>query len=471
MSSKTNTSKSLVLTVTNKYEASSFINNLSPNETEELLYYGEQLLKEHKNILIHSKDDNKEREKSLVKMRQEYKTKLLSEVEMMNETFNISKQSMIKEYESNISKLLNKINELTINQFDRVDQERSKLSKEYETRLEHERIQIIKEMESKQEKMQDIYTSQINVVQRQFDLLLLSNKEKESGLNHLDKIVKYYDFENNIDKGNKGENKIQEILKSFYNNSSIKDTSGKSSMGDFHFSIPSSIICLIEVKNKKYVKEEDVTKFVFDMNHNKSKVNCGLFISILSEHIPTKGSFHIEFIHGNLPVIYLYLNDINSVKFSVDTLMFLVSKISNNNSDNNDVDIDLQKNIIALIHKNFTMMNTETCRIDSIINMLEKQIHQLHLTKKNIISSIDHVKDFYNNNVGYEYSSTQHVIDTIHGYTQDDIKKLKEWISKNNKAPLRKDIKAILKLSNDDVNKRLDKTNIMLIKKVLRVKK
>jgi hypothetical protein len=156
-------------------------------------------------------------------------------------------------------------------------------------------------MERKQEKMQDIYMSQINVVQRQFDLLLLSNKEKESGLNHLDKIVKYYDFENNIDKGNKGENKIQEILKSFYNHSSIKDTSGKSSMGDFHFSIPSSIICLIEVKNKKYVEEEDVTKFVFDMNHNKSKVNCGLFISILSEHIPTKGSFHIEFI-----LLYIY---------------------------------------------------------------------------------------------------------------------------------------------------------------------
>ncbi len=31
------------------------------------------------------------------------------------------------------------------------------------------------------------------------------------------------------------------------------------------------------------------------------------------------------------------------------------------------------------------MMNNETCRIESIINMLEKQIHQLHLTKKNII--------------------------------------------------------------------------------------
>ncbi len=102
MSSNSNTSKSLVLTVTNKYEANSFINNLSPDETEELLYYGEQLLKEHKNILMHSKNDNKEREKSLVKIRQEYKAKLLNEVELMNETFNISK-------------LHNKINELTIN--------------------------------------------------------------------------------------------------------------------------------------------------------------------------------------------------------------------------------------------------------------------------------------------------------------------------------------------------------------------
>jgi hypothetical protein len=466
MSSNTNKSKSLVLTVTNNYEVSLFIKTLSPNEVEELLYYGEQLYKEHKNILIHSKDDNKEREK----MRQEYKAKLLNEVELMTETFNITKQSIIKEYENNISKLLNKINELTINQFDRVDKERSKLNKEYETRLEHERNQVIKDMESKQDKIHDIYTSQINAIQRQFDLLLASNKERESGLNNLDKIVRYYDFENNTDKGNKGENKIQEILKSFYNNSSIKDTSGKTSMGDFHFSIP-SITCLIEVKNKKYIKEEDVNKFVFDINHNKHKVNCGLFISLLSEHIPTKGSFHIEFIHGNMPVIYLYLNDINSIKFSIDTLVFLVSNISNKNDSENNVDIDLQKSIVSLIHKNFTMMNNETSRIDTIINMLEKQIHQLHITKKNIISSIDHVKDFYNNNVGYEYNPPQLDKDTIHGYTQDDIKKLKEWISKNNKAPLRKDIKAILKLSNNDVNKRLDKTNIMLIKKVLRVKK
>lgn len=42
------TSKSVVLTVTNNYEVNLFIKTLSPNETEEMLYYGEQLLKEHK---------------------------------------------------------------------------------------------------------------------------------------------------------------------------------------------------------------------------------------------------------------------------------------------------------------------------------------------------------------------------------------------------------------------------------------
>ena len=128
-------------------------------------------------------------------------------------------------------------------------------------------------------------------MQNHFDLLLVSNKERESGLNNLDKIVRYNDFENNIDKGTKGDNKIQEILKLFYNNSSIKDTSGKTSMGDFHFSIYISIICLIAIKNKKYVKEEYVNKFVFGINYNIHNVNCDLFISILSEHIPTKGAF------------------------------------------------------------------------------------------------------------------------------------------------------------------------------------
>ena len=295
-------------------------------------------------------------------------------------------------------------------------------------------------------------------------------KDKEKCLFDVAKIVKYYDFQDTATKGSNGENKIQEIIKSYYNESIIVDTSGTAHSGDLLFTL-SNLKCLIEVKNKKHITEGDISKFLSDVENNSKEINCALFISLISSNIPTKGNFYIE-IKNSLPIIYIYTYDNSSILFAIETLVFLTNKFINITKKSR-TEQQLSDETIALIYNNFNTMKYESDRINGIIIHLEKQIAQLKISKKNLNGRVNNIKDFYNKYeklepINEKENALKKVLETEKKhensneldaekkpeYTTEELEKLNAWIIEKKQIPTKPEIMSILKLSRYEVNKR-----------------
>jgi len=133
-----------------------------------------------------------------------------------------------------------------------------------------------------------------------------------SKLQELDPLFKVFggsSSSTNNDKGEGGEFYIQNVLTECktYSDSRITDVSGQTASGDIIFEWK-GMKCLIEVKNKKTITTEDVSKFVRDVSAQQDKINCAMFISLRSGNIPqkTRELIQVEYITG-MPVIYAYV--------------------------------------------------------------------------------------------------------------------------------------------------------------------
>jgi hypothetical protein len=316
--------------------------------------------------------------------------------------------------------------------------------------------------------MESNYNSNISILNARVEQAENTLRDKETCLNDVSKIVKYYEVSDTATKGANGEHKIQEIIKSYYSDSIITDTSGTAHSGDLFLTLV-NLKCLVEVKNKKHITEMDITKFLGDIEtQTSSKINCALFISLMSSNIPTKGSFYIE-IKNSIPIIYMYMYDCSSVQFAIETLLFLTNKFVNLTKKSRN-EQQLSDEIISLIYNNFNTMKYETDRITGIITHLEKQINQLKISKKNLVGRVDNIKTFYNKYENLEpqnekekdlkkeldsqQTKTAETQEPKQEYTSDDITLIKSWISDKKRLPNKPEIMTILKLSRYEINKR-----------------
>jgi hypothetical protein len=330
----------------------------------------------------------------------------------------------------------------------------SELKKEHNSAIKIEKERVSDDLHQSYQLAIKQQSAQINYLQTEM-------KQKEQGLHNLDGIMKYYQSDN-ATKGAKGENRVQVIIKEYYKNCSVNDTSGTPHSGDLLLTLQNiDLRCLIEVKNKKVITEADINKFIHDISECKNNINCALFISLITDNIPNKGNFYVE-IRNNMPVIYIYLFDPSSIKFAIETLSFLNLKFSQTTSTeiNNQ---ELNSDTIELIYSEYTTLQQETSRIDCIIKGVEKQLHQLKLSKKNLNNRVEKISGYYSRYISMKPTDAPAVnavavpviSDEVNAkYTEEDLEKIKKWINEKKTIPLKDQIRTIINCSTTLIQKR-----------------
>lgn len=518
----------VTLYITPQYEISPFLKKASPEETEYILDYGENLLREHQTLInkgilderiagltktlqdkaleaqeLNSKLKIAQQEaqsitiqysKQVDTLKQEIQTiKIQADVDMNNQLkaqlqqqsqqYDIKIKQLIHDNEKDIAVLRNKYSNEVQLETKRLNQqlmEQVKQNTALNKKIENEREQIYTltdkirkdvmtelydrntlEKELVKNEIKDSYITTINQLENRINEMKNEMKEKEQCLFDVGKIVKYYEFENTSVKGAKGEHKVQEIIKSLYKTSIITDTSGTPHAGDLRLTVD-NLNCLIEVKNKKYVSEDDVKKFLSDVDTNKKLINCALFISLESENIPTKGNFHIEIIN-TMPVIYIYKYDNSSISFAIESLFFFIDKFSKLTKKSLK-DEEVSTGIVNIIKNTNKTIKKESARINTIIKHLERQVSQLQITKKNLIADNINIQTFFNNvEIEIESDSPDEKEEKEEDpktsnddfkYSEEDMLKIKNWIITNKKKPTRVNLASILEITQYEVDKR-----------------
>ena len=502
------------LPVSEGYEPSTFIIKCSAQEVELVLLYGERLLKSHHilvktigntnlaNEQLYNLGEELKKAEETIQIQSNQR-----ESDMTSAT--IALQDMKRYYEDILTKLKNDIAETDLkhktqyniglnNEINYINEMRDKREKSIILRCEEdvdllrihmkneiavERARLSSEILRHQEQLvntrlmvdsevnriltyerdrinqdKQMWLSELNLLhQKQVDSLTMhinqlqeNMREKEQCLKDVGSIVKYYTYENNAVQGNKGENRIQELVKHYYKTCAIKDTSGIAHSGDMIMTLDAlGVNCLIEVKNKKNIVEADIVKFLYDISEQKSKINCALFVSILSDNIPNKGGFNVE-IRSGIPVIWIYMYDNTSIKFAMETLIFLNSVFSSNIGGTKVLESkELNADTISIIYNAFSTFQNESRRIDDVLKNLERQVSQLKLLQKNMNASINSITEYYGK---YEKMKTKSLL--ISTYTTEELSRAKAWVVKEKKIPKRSQLPDILGCTEDSIKSR-----------------
>ena len=149
----------------------------------------------------------------------------------------------------------------------------------------------------------EIQSKQIN--QLQTKLSEHSTEAQQALMGKIESLLGTGNATDNITKGDFGENYVLNSITELFPESEIDDVSGTTASGDILWNLK-SLRCLVEVKNVASSRNLNVDKFVRDMsiNVNKGKCNCGLFVSLKTDNIPSKGRLKLEFVNG-MPVLYV----------------------------------------------------------------------------------------------------------------------------------------------------------------------
>jgi hypothetical protein len=271
----------------------------------------------------------------------------------------------------------------------------------------------------------------------------------------LDPILKFYQTTTNaVQKGENGENRVQKILVSHYPAANIVDMSKVAHSGDMFFE-HMGIKCMVEVKNKKVISLSDIEKFHNDVNSQEGKINCALFISILSPNIPHKGDFCIE-IHG-IPCLYMHMYDDKSMKVAVESMRSIVHT-GGEEKDQSTADI------ITTIFNGFKTTRLEKSRLQKVVRVLFAQIETTKITINNLTSQMSLVSELYKKYpelypTGENPPVPQSDINSAKKggnaspaglrpkYSEEQMSKVSDWMRTNEKIPSMTEFKKCLQLN------------------------
>ena len=238
-------------------------------------------------------------------------------------------------YEMQIKELKEFYSKLTNDLREEADRKRIALEKELaeKTTLNDTFLQSHMNNTSLQEQLEDIK----RVAMKGNDAVLSHGNKFEQLTSLLTPVAKFYSGSNS-DKGNGGENIIHNILLSSenYNDAIIEDVSSQTASGDIYFAWR-QLKCMIEVKNKKTITKEDMSKFERDVTElsNNKKINCAMMISLQTNIFPSQTRNYIKLsIIENTPVIYSYLSNMNDIHYAISCLEQVVmsNAVANNRS-------------------------------------------------------------------------------------------------------------------------------------------
>lgn len=319
--------------------------------------------------------------------RDEHKELINKEINKYNSLYVLHYQSV----EDNIRKL----NELSQEERDKHDNMQKDMMQRYNDNIENERKRYAETLEDERKRHKDIYESlrhdkelleniinqekqrQENVykhyeekISKLESIIIQSNEELSDKIKVIsDPITKFYGG-SNYEKGTSGENFIMNLLKSdIYLDAVVKDVSGATASGDILFKWK-NIKCLIEVKNKQKITQGDLDKFERDVkkSFDAGVINCGIFVSLLTNEYPGKSrrEIQIEFIN-NIPVIYIHITSSTQIVYAITCLENILTY---NNSENID-----QIKVLSEQFRNYKKsIEADYANLDKIIKTREKEL-------------------------------------------------------------------------------------------------
>ena len=196
----------------------------------------------------------------------------------------------------------------------------------------------------------------------------------------------------NAAKGDFGESLVQTQISYFYPQSTMDDVSGDTAKGDLLWKLlDDSFKCLIEVKNVQYVRRNDVEKFERDLkiNLNNDTCNCGLFVSLKTDAIQSKGCFHFEFFEG-VPVIYVsnIIQNTNILRIACEILIDVQQMMSKYKETNVLKKDEIKESFQNLVSSILPLLLHSSKNISGMKQSCEDLLQSIKIQESNINQSI-----------------------------------------------------------------------------------
>lgn len=214
-----------------------------------------------------------------------------------------------------------------------------------------------------------------------------------------------------------GEEMIEQWVSELFNSAEVINLTGQTSKGDLHVKIGSKLF-LLEIKNKTTIHKTDIDKFIDDVNSNKTSIHGALFITLNTPAIPHKGDLSLEYI-ADIPVIYCYISDKQTLRVAIKTLMFL----------NNKTDTGL---LTILINELYTKISSFSSSLATLEKNAIDSRSVIETMKKDIKQAIMSLDDLFNEHPDLKVEKSTQLLE----YSPEEIKMLCETYAHNKKAKL-----------------------------------
>ena len=247
-----------------------------------------QKIEEKKDLEIFEIKNSFEKEKKIFEEKENnFEKKINSEIENVKKMYEKEKQEIEKKYSE-------KINLISENEENKINSRISVVNELHQKDLEKKDLEILNIQQNSQKDIDNL-KEQLNI-------------QKEIN----DKFIGKREFNNNTEKGDYGENIIDEVVSlglECDKCADIDDSSREGGSGDRIITFSNGLKLMVEVKNKGIIEKSDREQFEEhvkkDFELNKS--NLALFVSLRTQQIPKIGNRPI--LHFDKNVGYYGLKD------------------------------------------------------------------------------------------------------------------------------------------------------------------
>ena len=271
-------------------------------------------------------------------------------------------------------------------------------------------------------------TMELGYKDEQIKSLNIENENKQSTI---DEFIGRRKFKNNTEQGNYGEKIIDELVEkglSWDKRAECVDSSKVGGSGDRIIKFSNGKSLMIEVKFKGVIKKEDREQFEthYQKDFEEKKCDAALFLSLMSEQIPTIGDAPILHYEGN--VGYYGLSDERTMSEKKHRIVRCIHEMYCKMGENeNKVDDDAE-NKTGIYNLMLEILVNQKRECERVIKIHQNETDK---NKSNLIGVNQKLNDLYREIQVKQIIIDKKLIDEKL-YLSELIKRIREWKVENN---------------------------------------